>query len=52
MKEATKTTIENIGGVAALAAIHFGIIFLFHTFFPDIPLTDSLAELMDETGSF
>ena len=32
MKETTKTTIENIGGVAALAAIHFGILFLFHTF--------------------
>ena len=48
MKETTK----NIVGGAALAAIHVGGIVLFHIFFPDVPLTDSLAELTDEIGFF
>lgn len=52
MKETTKTAIENTVGVAALAAIHVGGVLLFHIFFPGVPLTDSLAELMVEIGSF
>ena len=52
MKETTKTAIENIVGVAALAAIHVGGIFLFHVFFPGVPLTDSLAELIGERFDF
>lgn len=52
MKETTKTAIENIVGVAALAAVHIGIPLLLHIFCPGVPLTDSLAELMDEIGSF
>lgn len=52
MKGTTKITIQNIGSLAILAAVHIGIPLLLHIFCPSMPLTDSLAELMDETGSF
>ena len=47
-----KETVKTFGGLVVLAAVHVGIPLLLHVLCPDMPFTYSLAELLDETGSF